>query len=123
MGEDERNTILPVQNKNEPFRMIRSELIAAVAEKNRHLTQADVEFIVKTILDEMGQSLSRGDRIEIRGFGSFGVIFRPARTGRNPKTGKAVLVPEKRVPHFKSGRELRERVDGGDNKCLPLHRR
>jgi integration host factor subunit beta len=116
MKPDERNAILPVQNKNEPFRMIRSELIAAVAEKNRHLTQADVDVIIKTILDEMGRHLSRGDRIEIRGFGSFGVILRPARTGRNPRTGEAVLVPEKRVPHFKSGRELRERVDGGDNK-------
>jgi integration host factor subunit beta len=93
--------------------MTRSELISALADKNRHITQADVELIVKAILDEMAQSLSRGDRIEIRGFGSFEVNERPARIGRNPKTGVKVAVPEKRVPHFKMGKELRERVDGG----------
>lgn len=97
--------------------MTRSELIVALAEKNRRLTQADLELIVKMILDAMGQHLSRGDRIEIRGFGALAVTQRPARKGRNPKTGESVSVPEKRVPHFKSGKELRERVDGGYNKC------
>jgi integration host factor subunit beta len=91
--------------------MTRSELIASLADKNRHITQADVELIVKAILDEMGQCLSRGDRIEIRGFGSFEINQRPARIGRNPKTGEKVEVPEKRGAHFKAGKELRERVD------------
>jgi len=98
--------------------MTRSELIVALAEKNRRLTQADVELIVKMILDAMEQQLSRGDRIEIRGFGALTVILRPPRKGRNPKTGESVFVPAKRVPHFKSGKELRDRVDGGgNNKC------
>jgi integration host factor subunit beta len=91
--------------------MTRSKLIASLADKNRHITQSDVELIVKNILDEMGRHLSRGDRIEIRGFGSFELNLRSPRVGRNPKTGKTVLVPEKRVPHFKAGKELRERVD------------
>lgn len=96
--------------------MTRSELIVALAEKNRHLTQADVELVVKTILDEIAQHLSHGDRIEIRGFGSFTVIRRPARVGRNPKTGESVPVPEKRIPHFKGGKELKERVDASSAK-------
>jgi integration host factor subunit beta len=91
--------------------MTRSELTASLADKNRHITSSDVELIVKAILDEMARHLSRGDRIEIRGFGSFELNQRPPRVGRNPKTGEAVLVPEKRVPHFKAGKELRERVD------------
>jgi integration host factor subunit beta len=92
--------------------MTRSELISALADKNPRLTIPDVELIVKAILDEMGQSLARGDRIEIRGFGSFEINQRPARIGRNPKTGEKVEVPVKGVPHFKAGKELRERVDG-----------
>lgn len=91
--------------------MTRSELIASLADKNRHITSSDVELIVKAILDEMARHLSRGDRIEIRGFGSFELNQRPPRVGRNPKTGEAVLVPEKRAPHFKAGKELRQRVD------------
>jgi len=91
--------------------MTRSELIATLADKNRHLTQSDIEAIVKTILESMAQQLASDGRIEIRGFGSFSVIERPARVGRNPKTGEAVQVPEKRVPHFKAGKELKERVD------------
>jgi len=94
--------------------MIRSELIASLAEKNRHLTHSDVELIVKTILDEIAKNLIQGDRIEVRGFGSFSVIARLARIGRNPKTGEKVGVPEKRRPHFKAGKELKERVDGGN---------
>jgi integration host factor subunit beta len=96
--------------------MTRSELIASLADKNRHITQSDVELIVKAILDEMARHLSRGDRIEIRGFGSFELNQRPPRVGRNPKTGEAVLVPEKRVPHFKAGKELKQRVDFENSK-------
>jgi integration host factor subunit beta len=91
--------------------MTRSELISAIASKNPRLTIPDVELVVKAILDEMSQSLARGDRIEIRGFGSFEINQRPARIGRNPKTGEKVEVPEKRGAHFKAGKELRERVD------------
>lgn len=91
--------------------MTRAELIESIAKKNRHLPQTDIVLIVKTILDCMAQHLASGNRIEIRGFGSFCVNQRPARIGRNPKTGEAVQVPEKRVPNFKSGKELREKVD------------
>jgi integration host factor subunit beta len=91
--------------------MTRSELIQQLAEKHRQLTQADIEVAVKTILEHMAVSLAAGDRIEIRGFGSFSLNIRPPRIGRNPKTGEKVHVPEKAVPHFKSGKELRERVD------------
>jgi len=91
--------------------MTRSELIAAIAYKNRHITQTDIELVVKAILDKMAQHLSGGDRIEIRGFGSFSVNERPARIGHNPRTGVKVSVPKKRVPHFKPGVELRVRVD------------
>lgn len=91
--------------------MVRSELIAALSEKNPHLDQADVELSVKAILDEMAQHLSRGGRIEFRGFGSFSVTIRPPRIGLNPKTGVKVPVSEKRVVHFKASKELRVRVD------------
>lgn len=91
--------------------MTRSELIASLAEKYRNLTHVDVELVVKTILDGMAEHLASGNRIEIRGFGSFSVIERPARIGRNLKTGESVPVPEKRAPHFKAGKELRDRVD------------
>ena len=91
--------------------MVRSELIAAISEKNPHLAQTDVELSVKAILDEMAQHLSRGGRIEFRGFGSFSVTVRLPRMGLNPKTGVKVSVPEKRVTHFKASKELRSRVD------------
>ena len=91
--------------------MTRSDLVAALAERFGQLTQRDTEFAVKTMLDAMSDALARGHRIEIRGFGSFGLNHRPARIGRNPKSGDKVLVPEKFVPHFKAGKELRERVD------------
>jgi len=92
--------------------MTKSELIARLAERfSEQLATKDAELSVKTILDEMADSLARGQRIEIRGFGSFGLNYRPARTGRNPKSGEKVEVPEKYVPHFKAGKELRERVD------------
>ena len=75
----------------------------------------DADYAVKMILDAMTDALARGDRIEIRGFGSFALNYRPPRTGRNPKSGEKVLVPEKYVPHFKAGKELRERVDLSGN--------
>jgi len=91
--------------------MTKSELIARLAGRYPQLVAKDAEFAVKMILDAMTQSLVSGQRIEIRGFGSFGLNHRPARVGRNPKSGDKVLVPEKFVPHFKAGKELRERVD------------
>ena len=91
--------------------MTKSELIARLAGRYPQLVAKDAEFAVKTILDAMTTSLVKGQRIEIRGFGSFGLNYRPPRTGRNPKSGDKVQVPEKFVPHFKAGKELRERVD------------
>ena len=91
--------------------MTKSELIAKLAMRYSQLVTKDAELAVKTILDAMGASLSQGERIEIRGFGSFSLNYRPPRVGRNPKTGGKVSVPEKYVPHFKAGKELRERVD------------
>jgi integration host factor subunit beta len=91
--------------------MTKSELIAKLAGRYPQLVAKDAEFAVKTILDAMALSLVKGQRIEIRGFGSFGLNYRPPRTGRNPKSGDRVQVPEKFVPHFKAGKELRERVD------------
>jgi integration host factor subunit beta len=91
--------------------MTKSELIAKLAARYPQLVTKDAELAVKTILDQMTQSLSMGQRIEIRGFGSFSLNYRPPRMGRNPKTGGKVNVPEKYVPHFKAGKELRERVD------------
>jgi len=91
--------------------MTRSELIQQLAGRFPQLTSIDAELSVKTILDALSQSLCNGGRAEIRGFGSFTVNVRPPRIGRNPKTGEKVMVPEKRVPHFKAGKELKERVD------------
>ncbi len=91
--------------------MTKSDLIAKLAERFPQLIAKDADFAVKMILDAMSESLIRGDRIEIRGFGSFALNYRPPRIGRNPKSGAKVNVPEKWVPHFKAGKELRERVD------------
>jgi integration host factor subunit beta len=91
----------------------KSELIARLAEHYPQLVLKDAEFAVKTILDAMARTLAEGHRIEIRGFGSFALSHRPPRIGRNPKSGDTVMVPGKRVPHFKPGKELRERVDAG----------
>ena len=91
--------------------MTKSELIARLAQRYPQLVAKDAEYAVKMILDAMTQALLAGNRIEIRGFGSFGLNYRPPRTGRNPKSGEKVQVPEKYVPHFKAGKELRERVD------------
>ena len=92
--------------------MTKSELIELLARRQPHLKADDVDLAVKSLLEMMATSLARGDRIEIRGFGSFSLHFRPPRTGRNPKTGDAVALPGKHVPHFKPGKELRERVTG-----------
>ena len=91
--------------------MTRSELIELMASQQNQLTTKDVEFAVKLMIDHMAESLSAGDRIEIRGFGSFSLHYREARKGRNPKTGDAVELEGKHVPHFKPGKELRERVN------------
>lgn len=93
--------------------MIKSELIQRIADENPHLFQRDVERIVSTIFSEISGALARGDRVELRGFGAFSVKERDARMGRNPRTGEAVPVPEKRVPFFKTGKDLRERLNGG----------
>lgn len=91
--------------------MIRSELIQKIADENPHLYQRDVERIVGTIFEEIIAALSRGDRVELRGFGAFSVKKRDARTGRNPRTGEAVEVEEKHVPFFKTGKLLRDRLN------------
>ena len=91
--------------------MTKSDLIAQLAERFPQLVAKDADFAVKMILDALSEALAKGDRIEIRGFGSFSLNYRPPRVGRNPKSGDKVSVPEKWVPHFKAGKELRERVD------------
>ncbi len=94
--------------------MTRSDLVEALAARFGQLTQRDAEFAVKTLLDAMSDALSRGHRIELRGFGTFTVTRRPPRMGRNPRSGESVAIPEKRVPHFKPGKALREAVDQTD---------
>ncbi len=91
--------------------MTRSDLITRLAELHPQLQLKDAEFAVKVILGAMSTSLSKGGRIEIRGFGSFGLNYKPPRNGRNPKSGDKVKIPAKYSPHFKPGKELRERVD------------
>ncbi len=92
--------------------MIKSELVAKIAERNPHLYQRDVEHVVNAVLEEVVSALSRGDRVELRGFGAFSVKNRPARIGRNPRTGEKVAVAEKFVPFFKTGKEMREKLNG-----------
>ncbi len=92
--------------------MTRSELIARLAHRNPHLFQRDIERIVATIFDEIGEALARGQRVELRGFGAFSVKRRDARIGRNPRTGATVRVSEKFIPFFKTGKQLRERLNG-----------
>ncbi len=91
--------------------MIKSELIQKIAEDNPHLYQRDVERIVSTVFEEITAALARGDRVELRGFGAFSVKQRDGRMGRNPRTGETVPVPAKSVPFFKTGKELRERMN------------
>ncbi len=91
--------------------MIKSELIERLAAENTHLTHMEVERVVNVVLGQMTTALGEGGRVELRGFGAFSVRSRPARAGRNPRTGEAVDVPAKSVPFFKSGKELRERLN------------
>ena len=91
--------------------MIKSELIQLIAQKNQHLYHRDVERIINTIFDEIIVALSRGDRVELRGFGAFSVKSRNARQGRNPRTGDLVAVDAKRIPFFKTGKELRDQLN------------
>ena len=92
--------------------MIRSELVQKIADENPHLYQRDVERIVSTIFEEIIEAMARGDRVELRGFGAFSVKKRDARVGRNPRTGESVQVEEKCVPFFKTGKLLRDRLNG-----------
>jgi integration host factor subunit beta len=96
----------------QPAPMTKSELILKIAELNPHLYQRDVERIVSTIFDEITHALARGDRVELRGFGAFSVRQRDSRTGRNPRTGAAVDVAQKSIPFFKTGKQLRDRLNG-----------
>ena len=106
--------------------MTKRDLIDEVNKRFPHLSRRDSEVIINAIFDSMVDALAQGDRIEIRGFGSFGLNYRPPRVGRNPKSGEKVHVPEKYVPHFKAGKELRERVDGTEipaGHAAPAHTR
>jgi integration host factor subunit beta len=91
--------------------MIKSQLIQKLADENPHLYQRDVERIVSSVFEEITDALSQGDRVELRGFGAFSVKHRDARVGRNPRTGESVEVPQKRVPFFKTGKDLRDRMN------------
>ena len=96
--------------------MIKSELVARVAKLYPHLYQRDVEAIVNRLLDEIGDAMGRGDRVELRGFGAFSVKRRDARIGRNPRTGESVAVARKNAPFFKTGKELRDRLNADTRK-------
>ena len=98
--------------------MTKSEFIELVASKQKHLPLKDVELAIKHILETMSDTLANGDRIEIRGFGSFALHYRPPRMGRNPKTGEPVSLSSRHVPHFKPGKDLRERVNA--SKDIPI---
>ena len=104
------------KDKKSALDMTKSELIEALARRQTHLAFHDVELSVKELLEQISQELARGERIEIRGFGSFSLHYRPPRIGRNPKTGDSVALPGKYVPHFKPGKELRERVNGAQSR-------
>ncbi|PKO62201.1 MAG: integration host factor subunit beta [Betaproteobacteria bacterium HGW-Betaproteobacteria-18] len=99
--------------------MTRSDLVEELAARFGQITQRDAEFAVKAILEAMNDALARGHRIEIRGFGSFSVNYRPPRMGRNPRSGESVAIPEKQVPHFKPGKALRQAVDQRTDELLP----
>ena len=100
--------------------MTRSDLVEELAARFGQLTHRDAEFAVKTLLDAMSDALVRGHRIELRGFGPFAINRRPPRMGRNPRSGESVGIPEKRVPHFKPGKALREAVDARTPDLLEL---
>ena len=95
--------------------MIKSELVQFIADRNPHLFQRDVENIVNSVFEEISNALSEGNRVELRGFGAFSVKKRDGRTGRNPRTGEAVEVDEKFVPFFKTGKLLRDRLNGKED--------
>jgi len=114
-GLSQRLFLCLLQNR---FEMTRSDLVEALAARFEQLTHRDAEFAVKTVLDAMSEALVKGHRIEIRGFGSFTINRRPPRVGRNPRSGESVQIPEKRVPHFKPGKALREAVDQGSLDVL-----
>ena len=99
--------------------MTRSDLVEALAARFAQLGQRDAELAVKAILEAMADALIQGQRIEVRGFGSFSINHRPARMGRNPRSGESVAIPDKRVPHFKPGKALRERVDAAPGALGP----
>ena len=101
----------PFQGSYKVVFMTRSDLVEELAARFPQLAQRDAEFAVKALLDAMSDAMVKGHRIELRGFGSFSVNRRPPRMGRNPRSGEAVAIPEKRVPHFKPGKALREAVD------------
>jgi len=96
--------------------MLRSELIDKLHDDNPHLTRNDMERVVAVVLESVTQTLERGARVELRGFGAFSVRHRKARAGRNPRTGEDVFVPEKHVPFFRTGKELRESIDASKDK-------
>ncbi len=98
--------------------MTKSQLIEQLVDKNPQLSVRDIELVVKSLIDQMSESLANGDRIEIRGFGSFSLHYRAPRVGRNPKTGESVTLSGKYVPHFKPGKELRERANSGKDKPI-----
>ncbi|WP_396436101.1 integration host factor subunit beta [Limnohabitans sp.] len=100
--------------------MTRSDLVDEIAARFAQLTHRDAELAVKTVLDAMSDALVKGHRIEIRGFGSFSINRRPPRVGRNPRSGETVQIPEKRVPHFKPGKALREAVDAETTRSAPV---
>jgi integration host factor subunit beta len=100
--------------------VIKSELVQIVAARNPHLYHRDVENIVNAVLDEITDALSGGNRVELRGFGAFSVKNRPSRSGRNPRTGDSVFVEEKWVPFFKTGKELRERLNPGSDADVDI---
>lgn len=96
--------------------MLRSELIDKLHDENPHLTRNDMERVVAVVLESITQTLERGARVELRGFGAFSVRHRKARAGRNPRTGEDVFVPEKHVPFFRTGKDLRESIDASKDK-------
>ena len=100
--------------------MTRSDLVEELAARFSQLAHRDAEHAVKTLLDAMSDTLARGNRIEIRGFGSFSINRRPPRMGRNPRSGESVAIPEKRVPHFKPGKALREAVEARTGELLKV---
>ncbi|MEL6789980.1 MAG: integration host factor subunit beta [Pseudomonadota bacterium] len=100
--------------------MIKSKLIQKLADENPNLYHRDVERIVSIVFDEISEALARGDRVELRGFGAFSVKHRPARVGRNPRSGESVAIEEKWAPYFKAGKELRDRLNQDDPSGSPL---